>query len=389
MGISLLFSILFRKFLIHRELRNNKIIVLIIIFIIINILSSLFSENPAKSLFQVINIISVFSIYFSVFNIIETKEEYLKFLNTILTAGFCAMFYGLLLFFLRKIGFNVTGVNDINNPAFFGIYASLFEPNIFGSYSANMLLIGIGVFMLFSYEDRNKKMLLIFLIISLLALLLSFTRAAWLGAFCGLLFILFKRVKCKIFKIRYIGSFILFFILIYYLFLFKILPEELYGYKLANLFNFNVGTGLYRLNIFINAWHDFLLSPIIGNGTYSYSYLHAEETIIFNGNIVNAWIPNLFLIVLNDTGIIGFTILIIIIWEIFKQLKELIYNSTNHIFYYHAIGYKAAFIALLVAFQATTAFYLGFTWILIAMISLSFCFSKEVNAPKIINYYSE
>ncbi len=352
--------------------RKSRINYFLYSFIAINLLSSVLSQEPKSSLFQLANISSSILIYFVVLNFIQTKEEYQLFLKAMLIAGFCAMLYGLLLFVFGMLGFDVPGVNIEVSEIAYGIYGSMREPNIFGSYSGSLLMIGLTL--LFSVDAPSvfsKRFTKIFSMVAVFALLLSFARAAWVGAICGILVLLrYRKLWAQRYPFRLWGILGLVLPLVVFLFASGVVPSEFYLYKIQNLFNFDEGTGKYRALIWVKAWLNFIDHPFLGNGTFSYAYLNIEDAIP-GGPEGNAWISNLGLLVLHDTGIVGIVVFICLLWSIFRESIQTIKSTLNVGLKYQALAFQVALVLLLVAYQATSAFSYGFTWILIAMIPLS------------------
>ncbi len=352
--------------------RKSRINYVLYSFVAINLLSSVLSQEPKSSLFQLANISTSILIYFVVFNFVETRKEYQRFLKAMLIAGFCAMFYGLSLFVLGMLGFDVPGVNIQVSEIAYGIYGSMREPNIFGSYSGSMLMIGLTL--LFSTEASPvfaRRFAKVFSMVALFALLLSFARAAWVGAFCGVIvLLLYRKAWSQRFPFRLWGIIGFVLPLLVFLFASGMVPLEFYSYKIQNLFNFDEGTGKYRALIWVKAWLNFTDHPFLGNGTFSYAYLNVEDAIP-GGPEGNAWISNLALLVLHDTGVIGFGIFSWLVWSIFRESIQTIRFAADVALKYQAVAFQVALVLLLVAYQATSAFSYGFTWILIAMIPLS------------------
>jgi hypothetical protein len=145
--------------------------------------------------------------------------------------------------------------------------------------------------------------------------------------------------------------------------------SEYYSYKALNLFNFEEGTGQYRAAIWAKAWDNFTESPWIGNGTFSYSYLNPEDAVDDNP-AGNAWISNLMFLTANDTGICGLTVLLSFIWTVLRTARAKPRGLSTISYEKEMQTFEAAFWCLLVAYMATSAFSLGYTWILVALISL-------------------
>jgi hypothetical protein len=221
----------------------------------------------------------------------------------------------------------------------------------------------------------------LFSIAAIFALLLSYARAAWMGAFCGVLLLFrYSRKWKRPASFQLWATIGLTIAVVFVLFASGVLPSGLYLYKIQNLLNFEEGTGLDRSIDWVQAWSNFGDRPWIGNGTFSYSYLNAQRAR-GEGPLGNAWISNLLLLVLHDTGLIGMAVFLALLWAIFYEAKQTIENLRGSHYKCDALAYQAAFLSLLVAFLATSAFSYGYTWILIGMIPLSRRLQRSEPSP--------
>src|SRR5262249_3022200 len=137
------------------------------------------------------------------------------------------------------------------------------------------------------FKKRREAIVVAFVLV-LIASMMSFTRAAWLGLLIGsaIYLLLFRR---NIFTIvlRNIHYFILFFVISgaasYFLFTtFKIgnlTLYEIYGERVNNILQYESGTGSSRLLVWQEATRLWLRHPMLGNGTDSVKVLGSLTTM--------------------------------------------------------------------------------------------------------------
>ena len=162
---------------------------LLILFIVWSFIATLLNAPDLNySLLQTINIASAASIYFVFTNLLNTQDRINKYFKYFLLSGILATGYGMIIFILSMVGINVYGVNltkDIYSA--YGVFATMKEPNIFGSYSLVYFIITSSI--LISLRQRREKpnpLVFLAFIASSSGIFLSFTRAVWLAALIGL-----------------------------------------------------------------------------------------------------------------------------------------------------------------------------------------------------------
>jgi len=278
----------------------------------------------------------------------------------------------MIIFILSMVGINVYGVNltkDIYSA--YGVFATMKEPNIFGSYSLVYFIITSSI--LISLRQRREKpnpLVFLAFIASSSGIFLSFTRAVWLAALIGLaiLGIFLSRVFKKN-KIKLVVYIVLFALVVYFAASF-IDFKSIILYKITHLFDYKTGTGAGRISIWQNAVQSYLHKPFVGNGTYSFASMYPPRLI--NGQAHYAWIGNFLLTLLHDTGIIGtfifLTMIIVLLKKGFQNAKKL--NFIRPFDSATIFGLCLSLICLLVAFIFTTGFSFVYSWSVLGLIGV-------------------
>lgn len=346
---------------------------LLILFIVWSFIATLLNAPDLNySLIQTINIASAASIYFVLTNLLNTQDRINKYFKYFLLSGILATGYGTIIFILSFVGINVYGVNltkDINIA--YGVFATMREPNIFGSYSLVYFIITSSILIsLRKRRDKSNPLVFLAFIASSSGIFLSFTRAVWLAALIGLviLSIFLSRVFKKN-KIKLVVYIVLFGLIIYFaasFFEFK----SIILYKITHLFDYKTGTGAGRISIWQNAVQSYLHKPFVGNGTYSFASMYPP--ILINGQAHYAWIGNFLLTLLHDTGIIGtfifLTMIIVLLKKGFQNAKKLNFFRPFHSA--TIIGLCLSLICLLIAYFFTSGFSFVYSWSVLGLIGV-------------------
>ncbi len=121
----------------------------------------------------------------------------------------------------------------------------------------------------------------------------------------------------------------------------------------------------WRFGTFQKAFQDWQDHPLIGNGANSFAQKYT------NSSNSSDWIGNLVLMVLHDSGIVGGFCLLgwlgnlgFQVWQFYRKNK----NSEDRSLVM-ALGFSL--MGLLVAFQISSAFWLGFCWLYLALFKAS------------------
>jgi O-antigen ligase len=225
----------------------------------------------------------------------------------------------------------VSGAENLINSRAYGFFGS---PNILGSLSMITIIAS-----LFSFLEKKKWYYLVYLLLALIALILTFSRSAWLGLSIGLVVaLLIKNWKLIIF-----APFSL---------ILLIIPSIRQRLFVATSQIYLVDATLDgRVWSFNNAIEIFKTAPLIGTGPGSYGgqtaiyynspiYLQGMQ----NGYIALPYTDNQWLQVLVQTGIIGFlSVAGFFISHIINNLRQ--YRKTGD---YISLGIIAATIAIFV-----------------------------------------
>jgi O-antigen ligase len=367
----------------RRSLRVDAVCWWLLAILVANVVASaLHSPALSYSVVQCANLASVWVIYLLLINFLETREELEAFLGRVIWAGIAAITIGIIAYTLAIAGFDVGGAEVSQIAAerlteAYGAYGTMVEPNILGSFAGAHLVLAVALLVgALSHEVAPTRLRAIrwLAVISTIGLVLSFTRAAWIGAIAALLGVgLFaaRRLAGRIHVKRWLASLGALSLAAIALLSLPGTAGNLLRFKLLNLVNVATPTGISRLVTYAMALEQTAKHWFIGWGTYTFAPLVAEGADFQRfENWRNLWIGNYLLLALHDTGVVGLLLWIGLLWTILvrglratRDLATLDPSSGTR-----TAALTAAVASLLIPFLATTGFSLGYAWLLIGLL---------------------
>lgn len=245
------------------------------------------------------------------------------------------------------------------------IRGTIYEANLYGSYLITFILLSWALIF------KNIFLKIFLIIFLLIGMLLSFSRGPWIGfvlsAFVYLILIhprpyTLEGVSKKLFFLGLISILILVAAVSFYS---TYMDYELIG----RIHSINTRLTMWSLSL-----QYIIENPLIGNGLFSFSALNPEAPeLVGSETHRSAWISNLPLAVLHDTGAIGFLlffvfILVILYTNWFKVRESIIRNQAeNQESRISAALYSGVF-GLLVTSMTIPSHLLAFFWIMVALL---------------------
>jgi len=373
--------LLFRIFAnLHIWQRLEKLDVLLLAFLAANYLSSYaFSPNPASTLRWSLLQTLAASPYFLIQQLVTTKRQFDWAMSWWLWVGALEASFGILCY-LSHLFFGT----DVGVTLFFylgfipGIYGSLWEPNIFGSYCTCF-----AVMFLFYYlaGERKNTWYIWGFALSTVGLLLSLARQAWVCLiFVAGAVVLYSlrgtkpdrmaangkeshtnKVQWK--RLAFIGTGILIALV-----LALAAMRDLSG-RLATLsvsMAADDPTVVRRAGLIALAIDDIHQHPMVGLGTSSFQLLYLGDDDSYQG-VGQAWLGSFFFRVMHDTGIIGTVLLGWFIVNLGRRAWRILLKrrSTNT-----GVGaLLAGTVVMVIAYQLTDASTLAFTWVQVGLLA--------------------
>jgi O-antigen ligase len=259
----------------------------------------------------------------------------------------------------------------------YGAYGTMVEPNIFGSFTAAFLVLATVLLSIAAHRGvavPNIRLLRWLAVAAATGLVLSFTRAAWLGAGAALVaFAVAARAVAGV-RVRFSRSLVPAGLAVAGLGLMLLLPGnagDLFRFKVLNLLNVVSPTGALRLLTYAMALDQTAQHPIVGWGTFSFAALAVQGSDFQQfDNWRNLWIGNFLVLALHDTGAVGLALWVGLIATILARGVRAVrvLRRSAPLASVRALALTVAVASLLVPFLATSGFSLGYSWLLIGLL---------------------
>jgi O-antigen ligase len=330
------------------------------------IVSIAHSPTPTYSLLQCANLASVWVIYVVVLNGLDSIEQIGAFVRRVLWAAIVAGTIGVAAYLLAVTGLDLGGAEVSASAATrftdaYGAYGVMVEPNLLGSFAAAHLVLAAAL--LTRGDGSDARLARWTAGVCAVAMVFSFTRAAWVGAIAGITGVGLLRsgsIVQRIREPRILRPLIAALVVAVALFFLPGPAGTLFRFKLANLVNFQTQTGVIRAVTYALALDQTAAHPWVGWGTFTFAPLTAEGVDFQRfENWRNLWIGNYVLLAVHDTGVIGLGLWIGLLWSIVARGVR-----AARVVGASAFGVTAAFLTLLIPFLATSGFSLGYPWLL-------------------------
>ena len=377
----------------RRRLYFDAPLVGIIVLLGLNALTTVFvSPAPGYSATQVVNLTATWAIYAVIVNCVRTADDADRLTEIFLVLFAVAAVVGIFAFAAGIAGFRTGMANVEGGPLdggqAYGAFGTAVEPNIFGSMCQSAF-VAAGAMLLLG--ARRRTLLWGVVVVTGLGLLLSFTRAAWLGALCGLLAaallapVVGRRVSLAPLVLPTVAG---------ALGLVWLWTDDgpagvFFRYKVENLVNPQSETATYRLVSYGLAWEQVLQKPVFGWGTFTFAPLLAQGSDVKELGVEHAiWISNYVLLILHDTGIVGLAVFVLLIAAVLRMglraaraLSADRPESATTV-----VALVASVIGLLISFLATSGFTFTYPWVVIGLIG---AYGRSVgDSPRSLRYSS-
>lgn len=373
-SLSLIFIYFYYKSKIKIENEFKKIIVFFFIFYFYLIINSLFAFDVYTSIKSSLSQIRFFLFFLFLYLLCDISREFLekiiKFYKLIL-----------LIFSLDLIAQSILGYNII------GLKPSIDNPDRFSGFFGSELVAGTFLFYIsipiisFTFYQLKKNSLklntynLIFLFLVSFAIIQTGDRMSTLLYLASVIMILFFHLSFK----KLLGFIIIIFILLFLTF--KLFPNVQSRYiSLGNELNNIKSFGYFRLfSSSFNIWKD---NKFFGVGLKNYRKVcdtkKFDETTGLK-NLCSTHPHNNILELLVETGLIGFILFFLFIFQIIKFLiKKHFLLVSDSIFSSYSFGLLVSLLFFLWPIKSSgsmfTTFFISFTWFNLGIL---FCLTKN------------
>jgi O-antigen ligase len=334
-------------------------------YLVINFISSAFaSAEPSSTLrWALQNSLAVLP-YFLIRFLVRDSLMCRKAFRILLAVGLVESVYGISCYVSHQLYDTTAGVvagaylADVAAP-----YGSMYEPNLFGAYTACCAILCLANYLLGGHRLRY---LICFLIASLAAVF-SFSRAAQLALVITIAWVFWKTRHANKFDPRKIAIFAFAIGLILVL-AFSWIGDVMLE-RFTNLYyeGLTEETTISRLFVFQQALMDIPGHLVFGNGTASFnlSFDWAKYMPAWAGE--KTWIGNAPLRILHDTGLLGLATVLGFSASVWWKIRQSTRGPGT--FDGMLIGLLAGVLLYCICFQSTDGTILAFFWVHLGLLA--------------------
>lgn len=297
------------------KLRYNPLNKYILIYALVYFAATFTSVTVKGSLNGTVLSVAFMLFYFVVINAVQTKKQ-LYFLTFFFVCfGVLISLYGFYQY-MNPSKFSGSWIDtEMFSDIGFRVYSTLGNPNVLGEYL--LLTIPLAVSFFFSVKGIIKKGFFVIVGgIQMLCLILTYSRGCWLGIlFAAMVFLILLDRRFILLVI--IGLILLPFVL----------PETIIN-RFMSIGNMDDSSTSYRFFIYmgtISMLKDYWICGV-GPGTAAFNLVYPSYAY---DSITAPHAHNLYLQTMCDTGICGITMLIAIIYRVFKSCAIGLKNTTD------------------------------------------------------------
>jgi O-antigen ligase len=339
-------------------------------YLFVNVLATIASgSNLTRGIDLDLITLDLIVLYVAVVVYANTPERLSRMVYWWLAVAGAEAVIGIAAFVLSGLGHGAAPGVQLNDTGAPMVYGTMYEANIFGSYMSAAFLIALAL----AAEEtvRRKAPLYLVCVLTAIGLLLSATRSAWGSTvLCVVLLLALLRLgrgRRGRGALRVVGATIGAVVVVGVGLLAA--PASVSGpfvSRFLGLLNFATGSGYGRLQLYDEALSEWRAHPLLGLGPGSFTYRLPGDT-----STGPAWLPNLTLQVLHDTGIIGLAVLVWLFVAFYASALGALRRAAPGAQRAMLAGLIASVTALLIAFQLTPGFTLGYSWAILALAAAS------------------
>lgn len=357
------FAILIWMFTSRYDLRLEQLDYWILAFVVLNFVSSAFeSPAPAATLrWALQNSLAILG-YFLIRGMVTDFKILRGAFGILLGVGLLESIYGILCYASHEAFGTSIGVQVGQYLAVVAApYGSLFEPNLFGAYTASCAVAFLALYL---FQGHGLRYLICFLITSLAAVL-SFSRVALVALLVAGGYVFWKNIRLR--ENKDWKKPLVFAGLAAIVILVLVLASDSVGgivrERFMNLYEQGLAddTAISRFIIVQEALQDIPGHFLLGQGTASFNLTFDWSTYVPAWGGEKTWIGNSPLRILHDTGILGLTAFLGFFASVAYKIRHAWKSSKNPDAM--LVGLVAGAIVYAISFESTDGTILAFCWI--------------------------
>jgi hypothetical protein len=393
---------------------NNDVNIVLLIFYFVCVASIFMSaylpfeefrgELPwLKSIKRLIGLTAMILIYFAIITFVNTEERFYKCINIYIVSAIFVSILGIYQFLSIYFNLNLPFERlPIINPSLGGglsavgfwegfprVSSTLIEPAYFGNYLVTVIPILLaGLIYKQSYFTKSKVSYIFLVFIFFIALIITFSRAPYIGIVIGALILLvvplrynFLLAFSKFIKFMFAAGAGL-------LFLSFVIGKNIFSIILRRYFSIQIFYDLStheRATMIITQLNIFKEFPILGVGLGNFGFYYSNFKPSWGYAVAESgrsFLPtqNIYGEIIAETGILGILsfclillLVVIIGLKTFKYSKSSFYKATS-------LGLVSGFVGYMATMFAVGDFYnFPFMWVLMGLIVAQNRIQKSIN----------
>lgn len=301
-GFTLFLKVLITPDMKLKYFRSN---VWVLLFIIVIIISAVTSISLEESVNIALVMIAFAMAYFIIINTVETKKQFKFILYMFVIAAGLSAIYGIQQYIFGDVYSQAWLDEDMFEDIKMRVYSTFENPNVYGEYL--ILAIPIAASLFWTEKGFWKKTLLLGITgITLLAMVLTFSRGCWLGILFSL------AILAVIIDRRFIILGIIALMLMPF-----VLPDTIIN-RFMSIGNMSDSSTSYRVYIWMGTLamlKDYWISGI-GLGETSFNTIYPLYSY---NNIEAPHSHNLYLQIISQFGILGLIVFMGIVYNFYKD----------------------------------------------------------------------
>jgi O-antigen ligase len=345
----------------------------VLAYVLINYISStLSSPEPSATLrWALQNNLAVLP-YFLIRFLVQDMRTLRKGFRILLAVGLAESAYGILCFASHHVFGTTIGMES--GAYFFDIaapYGSLFEPNLFGAYTASFAVLFLSLFL---GNNRHRSACMTGFIVASLATVLSLSRAALIAFVFAVIWMIRKTRRANK---RWSGRVLILVPAVALGLLLIAAPiRSVLQERFANLFSQGLAeeTTVTRYIVIAEALQDIPAHLLLGSGTASFqlSFDWAKYVPQWTNP---SWVGNAVVRIVHDTGLVGLAMVVGFLISIWSRVRQNLHRRTPETLI--LLGLWAGTLLYCISFEATDGSMLAFTWVHLGFLASAAILTSE------------
>ena len=330
----------------------------------LNLFSSLtMSIEPGQTLKWAMQQVLVIMAYFLLRILAGEKQRFRRAVRVLVAVGALEGAYAVLCFYSNLLFRTTFGVEIDQYGTFPGTYGTLYEANILGAFSAACLVMALVLY----FKERRMRYLLV-AGLTYAGTIIALSRAAIIASAVALAVLFFVGKKTQLIDwrgVRAVGLTLLVASLILASAIIPLYVERFSTVEVSDI-SADADTAV-RLVTYVVAIDDIAQHPVLGNGTASFQLLVSNREMGFGegADDAGAWIGNVEIRVLHDTGAVGLAVFVCFLIYLAVPAWRLLRKEHNA----ELLALMLAAFIYTMTFQATEGTLLTFSWVHLGLIA--------------------